>query len=280
MKRYFFVWFALVEALNAQTVWQEGSSYFVCNKEIQVHELWIHQQKPMISMSIEGINDTISLSIGEKIPYIECDLYIQNIDKLFKNLGKIYLSSNPKEISSINLVNSLNLQEKRYYQINGKVVYYERTPNHNSFMFGTHDSIQQQFKLMDILWLGSNAFVLKRFEREKLYLIRLTELIFVPNDTLFQLANEDLPHGGNILQIVYLPAEKVKHNNKNYRKDELLICLVKVYLDDISFDIDKDRFIIQGKEKILPFSVIKIFSNKQEAYRFANENKITDIFLE
>lgn len=271
------VFYTVLKA-QAITVW-EGQAFNVCGKELRITETWVHQHKPYISLVFENHTDTFSVTYGEKIPVVPCDLYVKEIHKLGKQPARVQFISQLPESQSLNVINKITLKKQKLYDINGILVTFDKKGNF--FEFQLNEQHTFILGLKNTLWLGQNAFALTHYQREELSLVRVVELLNYKGDTLYQLADEELPYTQAFAeQIVLLPKPNIKKNVEDFTLEDYQICLVKIYLEPVGFRTKRDRFIVNGKEKEYPYSIIKVFSSKKEALDYAYKNKIRDIFLE
>ncbi len=257
----------------------EGQSFSLCGVELRITETWVHQHKPYISLIFENHSDTFAVTYGEKIPLIPCDLYVEDIQKIGKQPAKVQYSSKLKEGKSLNVINKMVLKNQKLYEINGIFVTYQKKGN--IFEFELNEKYKIPLELKNILWIGQNAFALTNYQKDELTLVRIVELLVYKNDTLYQLANEELPYSQAFIeQIVLLPKPNIKKNLEDFNNDDYQICLVKIYLEPVNFQTKKDRFLVNGKEKEYPYSIIKVFSNKKEALDYAYKNNINEVFID
>lgn len=281
LKKWFLLTFYLVlMKLKGQNIeLQEGKSMNLCNIELRITEVWIHQHKPYVSFVFENQNDTFSLTYGERLPFLTCDLYVLDIQKIGNLPAKIELSAQLKEQKSLNVINKMVLKPQKLYDINGLLVSFVKKGNY--FEFEINEKERLVLGLKNILWLGQNAFALTKYQKEELHLVRVSELLYYKGDTLFQLSNEELPYSQAFIeQIVMLPKPGVQKKLEDYTEEDYQICLVKIYLEPVGFQTKKDRFIVNNQERELPYSIIKVFRDKKEAFEYAFQNKIKDIFID
>lgn len=279
---YFFLVFLNILFLNSfgqnLTAW-ENQSLNICGMELSITEICVHQHKPYIAVLIENQPDTFLITYGEKIPLIPCDLYVEDIQKIGKEPAKVSLTSFLKEPRSLNVINKIVLKNQKLYDINGIFVTF--TKKENSFEFVFNERYKHLLWLKNILWIGQNAFVLTKYQNEELTLVRVVELLKHKGDTLYQLAKEELPYSQAFVeQVVLLPKPNVQKKLEDFTPEDYQICLVKIYLEPVGFQTKKDRFIVNGKEKEYPYSIVKVFHNKSEALEYAYKNKIREIFID
>ncbi len=257
----------------------EGQSVQICGIELRITEVWVHQHKPYVSIIFENQSDTFSVTYGELLPVIPCNLYIEDIFKIGKQPARVQFSSTLKGGKSLNVINKIVLKNQKIYDVNGILVSF--TKKENTFEFTLNEKEKVILGLKNILWLGQNAFALITYEKEELNMVRVVELLYYKGDTLYQLANEELPYSMPFLeQIVMLPKPNINKNKEDFTYDDYQICLVKIYLEPVGFQTKKDRFIINGKEKEYPYSILKVFRDKSEALNYAQQHKIQEVFIE
>lgn len=280
IRYYFLLILIFTSSTFAQSITVlEGQSFNLCGMELRITETWVHQHKPYISLILENQSDTFSLTYGEQIPIIPCDLYVEDIQKIGNQPAKIQLSSKLTNEKSLNVINKIILKNQKLYDINGIIVTFQKIGN--SFQFELNEKYQLNLGLKNILWLGQNAFALTHYQKEELSLVRIVELLYYKGDTLYQLADEELPYSQAFIeQIVLLPKPNIKKKLEDLNLDDYQICLVRIYLEPVGFQTKKARFIVNGKEKEYPYSIIKIFPNKKEALEYAYKNQIKDIYID
>ncbi len=277
---FLFLMFIYTSSVFAQSITAyEGQSFNLCGVELRITETWVHQHKPYISLIFENHSDTFAVTYGEQIPIIPCDLYVEDIQKIGKQPAKVQFSSKLNEGKSLNVINKIVLNNQKLYEINGIFVTYQKKGN--IFEFELNEKYKLSLGLKNILWIGQNAFALANYQKDELSLIRVVELLIYKSDTLYQLANEELPYSQAFVeQIILLPKPNINKNLEDYTYDDYQICLVKIYLEPVGFQTKKDRFLVNGKEKEYPYSIIKVFSNKKEALDYAYKNNIKDVFID
>jgi hypothetical protein len=278
---YLLIVFALFTArINAQIIHAlEGQSFNLCGIELRITETWVHQHKPYISLVFENHKDTFSVTYGEAIPIIPCNLYVQEIQKIGNLPAQVQLVSKIPEPKSLNVINKIVLKNQKLYDVNGIVVSFSKKGN--VFEFELNEKWKLNLVLKNILWLGQNAFALTYYQKEELHLVRVVELLHYQGDTLYQLANEELPYSNAFVeQIVLLPKPNIQKKLEDLEAEDFQICLVRIYLEPVGFQTKKDHFIVNKKMKEYPYSIVKVFANKKEAMEYAFQNKITEVYID
>lgn len=275
----FLGWLGCINLLGQNITIYEGHSLNLCGIEVKVTETWVHQHKPYISIVFENHTDTFSLTYGEKLPILPCDLYVKDIQKIGNQPARVELSSKLTEVPSLNVINKIVLKHQKLYDVNGIIVSFIKTGNF--FEFELNEKYKVVLGLKNVLWLGQNAFAVMSYQKDQLSLVRLVELLIYKGDTLYQLADEELPYSQAFVeQIVLLPKPNLSKKLEDLTIEDYQICLVKIYLEPVAFQTKKDRFIINGKEKEYPYSILKVFESKKEALDYAFQNKIKEVFID